>query len=76
MPVVSVKKNKAKKTHRRTGIYLQEKKKDMSGEKERGHLFVPSCAAKSLTEAILNDIGESLQSEELQGMRGKEGKRE
>lgn len=32
---------------------------------EQDHLFVPSCVAKSLTEAILNDIGESLQSEEL-----------
>lgn len=39
--------------------------------KSRGHLFVPSCGAKSLTEAILNDIGESLQSEELQVVRGR-----
>lgn len=39
--------------------------------KEQGHLFVPSCVAKSLTEAILNDIGESLHSEELQEARGR-----
>lgn len=32
---------------------------------EQGHLFVTSWVAKSLTEAILNDIGESLQREEL-----------
>lgn len=44
-------------------------------KKERGHLFVPSCAAKSLTEAIVNDIGESLQSEELRGAE-EGGKRE
>ena len=44
-----------------------------SGEKEQGHLFVPSCGAKSLTEAILNDRGKSLQSEELQGAKRKEG---
>lgn len=46
-----------------------------SGQKEQGHLFVPSCGAKSLTEAILNDIGESLQSEELQGVTGRREKR-
>lgn len=39
--------------------------------KEQGHLFVPSCVAKSLTEAILNDIGESLHSEELQEATGR-----
>lgn len=44
-----------------------------SERKSRGHLFVPSCGAKSLTEAILNDIGESLQSEELQVVRGRRG---
>lgn len=45
----------------------QTKTTEAGWKKERGHLFVPSCAAKSLTEAIVNDIGESLQSEELQG---------
>lgn len=44
-----------------------DKKKEAGWKKEQGHLFVPSCAAKSLTEAIVNDIGESLQSEELRG---------
>lgn len=45
----------------------KQTKKEAGWKKEQGHLFVPSCAAKSLTEAIVNDIGESLQSEELRG---------
>lgn len=52
------------------------KKKEASWKKEQGHLFVPSCVAKMLTEAILYDIGESLQSKELheekRGRRKKE----
>lgn len=47
----------------------------MSGREKKkktgGHLFVPSCGTKSLTEAILYDIGESLQSEALQGVKGR-----
>lgn len=42
-----------------------KKKQEATCKKEQGHLFVPACVAKSLTEAILNDIGESLQSEQL-----------
>ena len=53
---------------------MSPEKKDVSLKKEQGHLFVPSCVAKSLTDAILNDIGESLQSEELQGARGRRKK--
>lgn len=54
-----------------------QRKKGMWVErKSRGHLFVPCCVAKSLTEAILNDIGESLQSEQLRGGRRKEGEEE
>lgn len=49
--------------------------KEAGWKKEQGHLFVPSCAAKSLTEAIVNDIGESLQSEELRGAEEGGGKK-
>lgn len=48
------------------------KKHHASVEKEPGHLLVPCWVAKRLTEAILNDIGESLQSEELQGATARE----
>lgn len=60
---------KRKKT--RTDKISVKKEDGVSPKKEQGHLFVPSCVAKSLTEAILNDIGESLQSEELQEVRGR-----
>lgn len=60
---------------KRNKMKTSAKKRDVSLKKERGHLFVPSCVAKSLTEAVLNDIGESLQSEELQGARGRREKK-
>lgn len=80
-PALAVEKetNKAgdKKEKNKSGqIQICKEKLKVSWKKERGHLFVPSCVAKSLTKAILNDIGESLQSEELQGVRGKEERKE
>lgn len=54
----------------------KRKEKDSELKEEQGHLFVPSCVPKSLTEAILNDIGESLQSEQLWGARGRRKTRE
>ncbi len=82
MPVVANKKDnkhacviKKKKRERKIDRKISaKKKKDASRKKEQGHLFVPSSVAKSLTEAILNDIGESLQSEQLQGVRGRRKK--
>ena len=64
-----------RKENKRARVGRKKEKFNCSGNKEQGHLFVPSCVAKSLTETILNDIGESLQSEELNGARGKGGKR-